>query len=89
MDEKLINHSALYPTMANATTIQVSTELKKTLEKRKIVDAESYEEVIWDLLEDTMELSEETKRDIAKSEADFKAGRFITHEQLKKELGLK
>ncbi|MFA6269229.1 MAG: hypothetical protein WCW13_02220 [archaeon] len=86
---RLINYGELYVTMVNATTIQVSAELKNTLEKRKMVAAESYEEVIWDLLEDTMELSEETKRDIAKAEEDYKAGRYITMEDLKKKLGFK
>ena len=47
-----------------ATTIQVSQELQKTLAKRKLYDRESYEEVIWDLLEDTMELTEEAKKEI-------------------------
>ncbi len=73
--------------MANATTIQVSTELKNTLEKRKIVAAESYEEVIWGLLEDSMELSEETKKELAEAEAEIKAGKFITHEQVKRKYG--
>ncbi len=74
--------------MANATTIQISAELKKTLGKRKLVDAESYEDVIWDLLEDSLGLSEETKRNIKQAEEDYKAGKFKTLEQVKKELGL-
>lgn len=71
-----------------ATTIQVSKELRKTLEKRKMHSKESYEDVIWDLLEDTMELSEETKRHIAQAEKDIKEGRVYTHEQVKKRLSL-
>jgi len=71
-----------------ATTIQVSTDLKSSLDKKKMFSSESYEDVIWDLLEDTMELSEETKRAIAQGEKDYKAGRFKTHAQIKKELGL-
>ena len=71
-----------------ATTVQVSTELLQELKHRKLVDKESYEEVIWDLLEDSMELSEETKRDIEKARADIKAGRVYTHAQVKKKLGL-
>ena len=51
-------------------------------------DKESYEEVIWDLLEDSMELSEETKQNIKKAKEQFKQGKFYTHEQVKKELGL-
>jgi len=72
-----------------ATTIQISKDLLNTLKARKMYDNESYEDILWCLLEDSMEFSEETKRNIAEAEADIKAGRFITHEQLKKELGLK
>ena len=71
-----------------ATTIQVSRDLLETLQKRKLYDKESYEEVIWDLVEDSMELSEETKRDIEKARAEVRAGKVYTHEQVKKRLGL-
>ncbi|MCK4521291.1 MAG: hypothetical protein KAU20_01865 [Nanoarchaeota archaeon] len=70
------------------TTIQVSNELMNTLKSKKMYDKESYEKIIWDLIEDTMELSEETKRDIEQAKKDVKAGRVYTHEQVKKELGL-
>ena len=72
--------------VAMATTIQVSEDLLKELKKRKMYTKESYEEVIWDALEDSMELSEETKRRIKLAEADIKAGRVYTLEQVKKEL---
>jgi predicted transcriptional regulator len=71
-----------------ATTIQVSEELVNTLKTRKQYDKESYEEVIWDLVEDTMELNEETKKEIEQARADIKSGKFYTHEQVKKKLGL-
>ena len=71
-----------------ATTIQVSNDLLEELKNRKMYAKESYEEVIWDLIEDTMELSEETKRNIKEAEADIKAGRTVSLEQVKKELGL-
>ena len=86
--KRFLFYSVLYTIMVNATSIQVSTELKKTLEKRKIVSAESYEEVIWDLLEDTMELSEETKRSIEKSEEDIRKGRVHKWEDVKKEMNI-
>jgi len=70
------------------TTIQVSNKLIEVLKKRKAYNKESYEEIIWDLLEDTMELSEETKRRIESAKKDIKTGRVYTHEQIKKELGL-
>ena len=46
------------------TTIQISEELKKELSKKKFSDRETYENIIWDLLEDTMELNEKTKKEI-------------------------
>ena len=74
--------------VAMATTIQVSQELQKTLAKRKLYDRESYEEVIWDLLEDTMELTEEAKKEIQQARAEIKSVKSYTHEQVKKKLGL-
>jgi predicted CopG family antitoxin len=71
-----------------ATTIQISEGLRKELQKRKLYEKESYEEVILDLIEDTLELSEQTKKDIAQSRAEIKAGKFITLEQVKKKYGL-
>jgi len=60
------------------TTIQVSDVLHNELIKRKVFDRETYEEVIWDLIEDTRELNDQTKRDIEKARDEIKA------EQLKK-----
>jgi len=70
------------------TTIQVSKRLVESLKERKMYDKESYEDIVWDLLEDSMELSEETKKNILKSEADIKAGRTFSHAETKKRLGL-
>ena len=64
--------------LAMATTIQVSKDLLEDLKARKMYDKESYEDIIRDLLEDTMELSEQTKAAIKQSEADFKAGKVTT-----------
>lgn len=71
------------------TTIQISEELQAKLTEKKLFDRETYEEVIWDLLEDTMELSEETKRDIKEAEKDIKEGKVYTLEQVKKKFDLK
>lgn len=70
------------------TTIQISTELAKELKHAKLFGSESYEDVIWDLLEDRMELSAETLKNIREAEADIRAGRVKSLEQVKKELGL-
>ena len=71
------------------TTIQISEELKKELSKKKFSERETYESIIWDLLEDTMELSEETKKEIEESRAEIKAGKVLTLAQIKKELKIK
>lgn len=70
------------------TTIQVSQDLVQVLKGRKLYDKESYEEVIWDLVEDTMALSEETMILLKQAEKDIKEGRVFTHEEVKAELGL-
>ena len=74
--------------VAMATTIQISEQLLGTLKNRKQYDKESYEEVIWDLVEDSSELNEETKMAVETARAEIKSGKFYTHEQVKKKLGL-
>ena len=70
------------------TTIQVSEELVEALRARKIVSKETYEEVIWDLIEDSLELSEETKRHLKQAQQDVKEGKTFSLESVEKELGL-
>ena len=41
-----------------------------------------------DLLEDSKELSEETKADLAKARREYKEGKVSSLSQVKKELGL-
>lgn len=68
------------------TTIQISKNLLERLKKMKLNEKESYEELIWDLIEDRMELSEETKKSIARAEEDIRKGRVHRWEDVKKEL---
>ncbi len=75
-------------TMAEVTSIQVSRDLLSELKGRKMYDKESYEDIIWDLLEDSLELSEQTKKNIVTSEKDFEEGRTHTLEEVEKRLGL-
>ena len=70
------------------TTIQISEGLQQELKERRINDSETYEEVIWDLLEDTLEISEETKKELEEARKDIKEGKLYTLEQVKKELDL-
>ena len=69
------------------TTIQVSDELLNKLKVMRIHEKESYESILWDLIEDSMELSEETKKNIAISEKQIKEGKTISLEELKRKQG--
>jgi hypothetical protein len=70
------------------TTIQISEKLQKELANRKMYDKETYEEIIWDLMEDAMELDEETKKEISQARQEIKEGKYHTLNEVKKELGL-
>jgi len=70
------------------TTIQVSNNLLKQLQRMKMYAKESYEEVILDLIEDRMELSEETKKNILQSEKEIAEGKTTSLEEIKKKLGM-
>jgi len=68
------------------TTIQISNELLEKLRLMKLHEKESYEETIWDLIEDKMELSDQTKKNIAKAEEDIRKGKVHKWEDVVKEL---
>jgi hypothetical protein len=71
-----------------ATTIQVSEELRDELKSRKLYSKESFEDVIWDLLEDVMEISEEFKKELDEAHKEIERGEYVSFEDAKKELGL-
>ena len=69
-----------------ATTIQITQELQNELIERKVIDSETYEEVIWDLIEDCMEISAETKKEIETARKEIKQGKVFTLDQVKQEI---
>ena len=68
------------------TTIQVSRELLEKLAKMKMSNKESYENIIWDLIEDRLEFSEQTKINLALSQREIKEGKTTSLEQIKRKL---
>ena len=68
------------------TTIQVSRELLEKLAIMKMHSKESYENIIWDLIEDRMEFSEETKKNIERSKEEIKEGKTISLEAIKEKM---
>ncbi len=70
------------------TVIQISPGLKMALRAKKLHPRETYAQVIDRLLEDSEELSPKTLRSIVKARREFAQGNYVTHERLKRELGL-
>ncbi len=70
------------------TTIQISEELQEELINRKFYGRETYEEIIWNLVEDSQELNEQTRKEIAQARAEIEAGKSYTLAEVKKELKL-
>ena len=69
------------------TTIQINENVKRTLDRLK-TGKETYEEVIWNLIEDREEISKDTKESISVAREQIKRGEVFTLEEVKKELGL-
>ena len=67
------------------TTIQVSDEVRNKLEKMRLFSRESYNEVIERMIEDDLELNDRTKKEI---EERMKNPKLVSHEEVKKRLGL-
>ena len=70
------------------STIQISDETKKTLQSMKLHPRETYEEVNERMLEGLSELNKQTIAEIEEARKEIEYGKFVTHEQVKKDLGL-
>ena len=71
------------------TTIQISDNVKKTLEKMKLYDRETYNDVIERMIEDELELNDETKKEIEEARNRIKSGKFFSQEEVEKRFGLR
>ena len=70
------------------STIQISDGTKKTLQSMKLHPRETYEEVNERMLEGLSELNKHTIAEIEEARKEIEYGKFVTHEQVKKDLGL-
>mgnify|MGYP006995563084 CR=1 FL=1 len=70
------------------TTIRITNDLHKALGSLKASN-ESFEDLIWDLVEPYLELSPQTKKNIAKSLEEYEKGEFYTLDEVEKEFGFK
>ncbi|MDD5650118.1 MAG: hypothetical protein PHF86_06850 [Candidatus Nanoarchaeia archaeon] len=70
------------------TTIQISTNVKSILDKMRVFDRETYNDVIERMIEDERELNTKTKQEIQEARKRISSGKFLTQEQVEKKLGL-
>jgi len=68
-----------------STTIQISDNVKTILDKMKMIERETYNDIIERMIEDDMELSTKTRKEI---EERMKNPELISHEDARKRLGL-
>jgi len=73
-----------YKCMQQTTSIRVSKELIKSLSKLKISDNETYEDIIWDIMEPYLEPSQEVKESIEEGRKEYKNKETISFEDIKK-----
>ncbi|MBS3075660.1 hypothetical protein J4429_04340 [Candidatus Pacearchaeota archaeon] len=66
------------------TTIQISDNVKLILDRMKMIERETYNDVIERMIEDDLELNEKTKKEIEEA----RKGKSISHEEVKKRFGL-
>ncbi len=70
------------------TTIQISNEVKQALEKMRVFDRETYNEVIENMIEDQLGINEKTKKELAEARKRIEKGEFVTLEEVEKKFGL-
>ena len=70
------------------TSIRVSKQILNLLRSIKTYPKESYDEVIWNLIEPHLEINNKTKKDIEESLKEYKKGEYYTLNEIKKKYGL-
>lgn len=70
------------------TTIRISREVKKRLDRFRMYRGETYNDLIESLLEDHMEINEKTKKELSEARKRVAKGEYYTQEEVEKRLGL-
>ncbi len=68
------------------TTIKVSSATKEKLDRMKMYESETYEEMIEDLIEDHLSLNPKFKKSLEKPRKEIAKGKFVGLAELKKGL---
>jgi len=70
------------------TTIQISDNVKIILDRMKMMERETYNEIIERMIEDEKEVNEKTRKEIEERRREGKSGKIISHEEVKKRFSL-
>jgi len=71
------------------TTIKLSSDVKDMLDKFKIHERESYNDVIQVMIEDSLELNDKTKQEIKEAKKRISKGEFYSQDDVEKMFGIK
>ncbi len=71
------------------TTIKLSSDVKNMLDKFKIHERESYNDVIQVMIEDSLELNDKTKQEIKEAKKRISKGEFYSQDDVEKMFGIK
>jgi predicted transcriptional regulator len=71
-----------------ATTIQISDKIKMILDRKKMIERETYNDVIERMIEDEIEINKATKKEIEEAKSRVDSGNFISQEEVKKRFRL-
>jgi predicted CopG family antitoxin len=72
------------PSSGATTTIQLTTEVMRTLQATKIHPRETFSDVLERLLEDVRELDSRTGAEFGAARAEIRSGGFLTPQQVRK-----
>jgi len=67
-----------------ATTIQISNDVKSILDRMRIFERETYNEIILNMIEDNLRVNEKTAKELDAAKKE----KGIPHEKVKQMLGL-
>ena len=71
------------------TSIRISKQLLAILQSMKTHPKESYEEIIWEVIEPHLDLNEKTKKEIEESIDQYKKGEYYTLDEIEEKYGIK
>ncbi|MHA1745130.1 MAG: DUF7557 family protein [Promethearchaeota archaeon] len=74
--------------MGENTTIQIKKDTKFKLDSLKLSKRETYNDVIENLVEDSLELNEATLKDIREALEEYENGQSLSLAEVKHQLGL-